>query len=153
MEILIVDVSLVITKNVFTKFFELCEWRNLVFLCLENCGNRKHCHCRTFFCLHFKIYAVKITFSEIFFYDQQRTLEGIFFIPLEISPIISDHATKPKLCYGKRKHFAITTPKGFIHSSSYTIRKISFSFKIMVGFRETILFALKCKSVKLKCGN
>ena len=33
MVILIVDVSLVITKNVFTKFFELCEWRNLVFLC------------------------------------------------------------------------------------------------------------------------
>ena len=30
MVILIVDVSLVITKNVFTKLFELCEWRNLV---------------------------------------------------------------------------------------------------------------------------
>ena len=67
MVILIVDVSLVITKIVFTKLFELCERRNLVFLCLENYGNRNHCPCCTLFSLHIKTYAVKITFGEFLF--------------------------------------------------------------------------------------
>ena len=67
---MIVDVSLVIMKNVFTILFELCEWRKLGFVCLEKCGNVYGYLCRTLFCLHFKIYAE--TIIEIFFFMINR---------------------------------------------------------------------------------
>ena len=63
MVILIVDVSLVITKNLFTKLFELCEWRNLVFCVSKTAATATIAVAVHYFAFIFKIYALKITFS------------------------------------------------------------------------------------------
>ena len=52
--IMIVDDSSVIMKNVFTKVFELCEWRKLIF-----CNSKTVLTVLITIDAHFKIYMLK----------------------------------------------------------------------------------------------
>ena len=107
MIILIVDVSLVITKNVFTKLFELCECRNLIFCVSKTAATvtiAVAVHYFAFILRYIYIYAVKITLSEFIFWSIENPIRHLFHT-LKKFTSISGLDTKPNLCYGKCNHF------------------------------------------------
>ena len=100
MIILNVSVSLVITKTYSLR--ALCVEKHR-FLCFENCGNRNHLCCRTLFCLHIEIYALKIIFGIFFLWSIKNPIRHLFHTLRKFTHF-SGRSIKSNLCYCKRTH-------------------------------------------------